>query len=92
MAHQTPEEARTRVRAQVTGAALAAPSAGLDPAHWQLHHIALPAGPGNFTPYQAPGCIEEELSPFGEWLEALADVLGPDHAQGIARRGLEAGQ
>jgi hypothetical protein len=93
MRHQTPEyEARARLLGQVTAAVAAAPGAGKHPGHWHLHHIALPDGPGDFTPYQAPEYAEDGLWPFGEWLKVLADVLGPDHAQGIARRGLEAGQ
>jgi hypothetical protein len=95
--HKTPEEeARARLHAQIlgaVGAAGVAPGMGRHPGHWQLHHIALPGGgPGDFTPYQAPEYIEEELSPFGELLEHLAEILGPDHAQAIALRGLEAGQ
>jgi hypothetical protein len=31
-----------------------------------LHHIALPGGPGDFTPYQAPEYVGEQLSPFGD--------------------------
>ena len=74
-------------------AADAAARDGREPGHWQLHHIALPGdGPGDFTPYQAPGYAEHGLRPFGEWLEALAELLGPDHAQVIAQRGREAGQ
>jgi hypothetical protein len=61
--------------------------------HWHDHHIALPAdAPGDFTPYRAAGYAEHGLWPFGEWLEALAETFGPDHAQAIAQRGLEAGQ
>ena len=63
-----------------------------DQGHWYLHHIALPDGPGDFTPYRAPDYAEHDVWPPGEWLEALAGVFGPDHAQAIARRGLEAGQ
>ena len=80
------------VRAHLRANIQAAAGASLDPGHWHLHHIGLPVGPGDFTPYQAPEYAEQGLWPFGEWLEALADVLGADHAQGIARRGLEAGQ
>jgi hypothetical protein len=76
--------ARAHLRANVQAA---------DSGHWHEHHIALPLGaPGDFTPYQAPGYAEHGLGPFGEWLEALAEILGPDHAQVIAQRGLEAGQ
>jgi len=63
------------------------------PGHWQLHHIALPAGaPSDFTPYRAPGYAEHLTWPLPEWLEQLAELLGPDHAQAIAQRGREAGQ
>jgi hypothetical protein len=93
MPHQTPEQkARARLQAQVTAAAAAARGAGKHPAHWQLHHIALTSGPGDFTPYPAPQYAEDELSPFGELLERLAEILGPDHARTIAQRGLEAAQ
>jgi hypothetical protein len=70
----------------------AAASASHDPGHWHLHHIALLDGPGDFTPYRAPDYAAHGLFPFGEWLEAMAEIFGPDHAQVIARRGLEAGQ
>jgi hypothetical protein len=79
--------ARAHLRANVQAA-----EAACDPGHWQLHHITLADGPGDFTPYRAPGYAEQGLWPFGEWLEALAEIVGPDHAQVIARRGLEAGQ
>ena len=93
MRHQTPEdEARARLQARITAAAAAATTAGKHEGHWHLHHITLPVGPGDFTPYQAPEYAEEELSPFGELLERLAEALGPDHARAIAQRGLEAGQ
>jgi hypothetical protein len=93
MPHQTPEDkARAQLHAQVTAAAAAAHGAALHPAHWQLHHIALTGAPGNFTPYPAPQYAEEELSPFGELLERLTEMLGPDHARTIARRGLEVAQ
>jgi hypothetical protein len=36
----------------------------------------LPGGPGDFAPYEAPEYVGEELSPFGELLEQLAEVLG----------------
>ena len=90
---QTPEEkARARLLAQVLGAAAAAEAAGKHEGDWRLHHVALPAGPGDFTPYPVPEYAEEELSPLGQLLERLAEVLGPDHARAIAQRGLEAGQ
>jgi hypothetical protein len=92
MAHQTPEEARVRLHAQVTAAAAAATAAGKHEGHWHLHFAALLAGPGDFTPYQAPEYAEEELSPFAELLERLTEAFGPDHARAIVQRGLEAGQ
>lgn len=93
MPRETPEEkARARLHAQVTAAVAASPRADKHPAHWQLHHIALTGGPGDFTPYPAPEYAEEELSPFGELLERLTEILGPDHARTIAQRGLEAAQ
>ena len=56
--------------------------------HWHLHHIALP---GDFTPYEAPEYVEEELSPLGQLVEHLAEVLGMDHVRVIAHCGMEAG-
>lgn len=88
---QTPEEeARARLLAQVLGAA--AEAAGKHEGDWRLHHIALSAGPGDFTPHPVPEYAEEELAPFSQLLERLAEALGPDHARTIAQRGLEAGQ
>jgi len=92
MAHQTPQQARARLHAQVTAAAAAATAAGKHEGHWHLHYIALPGGPGDFTPYEAPEYAEEDLSPFGELLQRLAEALSPDHALAIAERSLEAGQ
>jgi hypothetical protein len=92
MAPQTPQEARARLHAQVSAAAVAATAAGKHEGHWHLHFAALPTGPGDFTPYQAPEYIEEELSPFAELLERLTEALGPDHDRVIAQRGLEAGR
>jgi hypothetical protein len=83
MAQPPQDKARPRLQAQVTAAAAAAPIAGKHQGHWHLHHIALPVGPDDSTPYQAP---EYELP------ERLAEALGPDHARAIARRGLEARQ
>jgi hypothetical protein len=50
------------------------------------------SGPGDFTPYEAPEYVEEELSPFGELVEHRAETLGLDHARAIAGRGMEAGE
>ena len=44
------------------------------------------------SPHRAPGYAEQVVWPFGEWLDALAEIFGPDHAQVIAQRGREAGQ
>jgi hypothetical protein len=38
---------------------------------WRLHHISLPASPGDFTPVRRPGYHEEEHSVA----ETLAEVL-----------------
>jgi hypothetical protein len=54
-------------------------------------HIALPGGPGDFTPYEAPEYVEEKLSPLGELVEHLAEVLGMDYVRVIADCGMEAG-
>lgn len=86
------EQARKQLRSQVSAAATAAAQDWRHAGHWHLHHIALPDGPGDFTPYRAPDYAEHGLLPFGEWIEAMAGIFGRDHAQVIARRGLEAGQ
>jgi hypothetical protein len=54
-------------------------------------HIALPGGPGDFTPYEAPEYVEQELSPLGQLVEHLAEVLGMDHVRVIADCGMETG-
>lgn len=82
-----------QLRGQVSAAAAAAAGGWWHPGHWELHHTALPGdGPGDFTPYPAPDYAEHGLSPAAALLERLAEILGPGHAQVIARRGLEAGQ
>jgi len=86
------EEAREQLRGQVAAAAHAAAADWRHSGHWELHHTALPGdGPGDFTPYRAPEYAEHGLSPLA-FLERLAEVLGPDHADAIAQRGMEAGQ
>jgi hypothetical protein len=91
MASQTPEEeARARLRAQVAGAAAAAPATGVHEGHWSLHHIALPADmPGDFTPVPAPEYAEAQ---YGV-LALLGELLGldADHARVPAEHELEAG-
>ena len=85
-------QARERLRGQVAAAADVAAVDWRHPGHWELHHTALPGdAPGDFTPYRAPDHAEHGLSPLA-FLERLAEVLGPDHAQAIAQRGMEAGQ
>lgn len=64
--------ARAHLHANVQAA-----EAARDPGHWQLHHIALADGPGDFTPYRAPDYAEHALGPLGEWIEALAEIVGP---------------
>jgi len=82
----------TTARAHLRANVQAARAGDGDPGHWQLHHIALADGPGDFTPYRAPDYAEHGLRPLGAWTEALSEIFGPDHAQVITRRGLEAGQ
>ena len=82
----------TIARAHLYSNVQAAMAGQRDPGHWYLHHIALPDGPGDFTPYSKPDYVERRLWPLGERIEALAEIFGPDHARVIARRGLEAGQ
>jgi hypothetical protein len=81
------EKARARLVAQVLGAAAAAEARGQHEGHWQLHHIALPRGPGDFTPYPAPEYVEEE---FGI-LALLGELLGLEHYLGAPGREMEAG-
>jgi hypothetical protein len=38
-----------------------------------------------------PEYVEEELSPFDQLVEHLAEVLGMDHVRVIAEHGMEAG-
>jgi hypothetical protein len=97
MARETPEEkARAQLLAQVLGAAAAAPGAGEHPGHWSLHHIALPAGPGDFTPQPAPEYVEEEYGVFAQLAEMLGvgELLGLDGGRGPlpAEAQAEAGQ
>ena len=40
---------------------------------------------------EAPEYVEDELSPLGELVEYLAEVLGMDHIRVIADCGMEAG-
>jgi hypothetical protein len=85
--------ARDHLAGNVGAASQAA--AATDTGHWHLHHIALPDGTAaDFTPFRVPDYAEQYLSPLGEWLEKLAEIVGPDHAAGIAERGrqMEAGQ
>jgi hypothetical protein len=89
---RTDVEHREHLAGNVDAAGRHSLATGADPGHWQLHHTALLPGPGDFTPYQAPDYAEEIHSPLGNWLEQLAELLGPDHAQAIAQRGMEAGQ
>lgn len=66
-----------------------------DPGHWHLHHAAVHPGPGDWTPYRAPDYVEEKLTPVGELLHHLGellDIAGPDHTQRLMERGKEAGQ
>jgi hypothetical protein len=56
-----------------------------------VHHIALPGGPGDFTPYEALEYVEERLGPLGELVEHLAEVLGMDYVRVIADCGMGAG-
>jgi hypothetical protein len=89
---QTPEEeARARLQAQVSAASAVAEQSGVHEGHWRLHHTVLTSGPGDFTPYNAPEFVEEVLSPFGEWLEQFAELLGLEHGQAVAGHELEAG-
>ena len=88
MAHQTPEErARATLQAQIAGAAAASPAMGVHEGHWQLHHIALPRGPGDFMPYPVPEYVEEE---FGI-LALLGELLGLEYYLGAPGREMEAG-
>jgi hypothetical protein len=81
------QTARAHLRANVQAATAVSP----DPGHWHSHHIALPGGmSGDFTPHRAPEYAEEEHPVHEPLLGWLAEFFGVDHAQGIAKRGLEA--
>ena len=85
--------AREHLAANVDAAGRASLAGGADPGHWQMHHIALPAGgPGDFTPYRAPDYAEEQHLVHEPLLEVLAGLFGVDHVSALRHRGLEAGQ
>jgi hypothetical protein len=54
----------------------------------------MPRSPGDFTLVKPPEYAELDgaLLVLGDLLEYLGDLLGPDHPQVIAKRGLEAAQ
>jgi hypothetical protein len=87
-----PKDDATR-RAHLRANVQAAAAADGHPGHWQLHMWALPEGPGDLTPLDAPDYAEfAELPALGGLLEWLGSFGGPDYAQAIAQRGAEAGQ
>ena len=63
-----------------------------DSGYWKEHHIALPCGSGDFTPYGIPEYAEQEFAVHEPLLEFLAELFTVDHARAISQRGLEAGQ
>jgi hypothetical protein len=81
----------TATRAHLRANVQAAAGGDRHPGDWRLHYYAVHDLPGDFTPVRPPDVIEAELSPFGELLEHLAGIFGPDDAQLIARRDMEAG-
>jgi len=85
----------TTARAHLYANISAAADGGWHPGDWRSHSFAVADGPGDFTPFtgqpEYAEYTEFRFSPFGELLEHLAEVLGPDHDQVIADRGLEAG-
>ena len=90
-----PKDDATR-RAHLRANVQAADAGDGHPGHWQLHMWALPEGPGDLTPLDAPDYAEfAELPVLGGllgWLGWLGSFVSPDYAQAIAQRGLEAGQ
>jgi hypothetical protein len=89
---QTDVEHRAHLRANVQAAELG----DGHPGDWALHQFAVYDGPGDLTPFAPPDYIEYEFGILPDWLTHLAGLLGPDHAEAIAKRGhsaqLEAGQ
>jgi len=75
--------ARAHLRANVQ----AAETGAGHPGDWTLHHYAIHASRGDFTPFAPADFIETEFGLLPDWLSHLAGILGPDHAQTIARRG-----
>jgi hypothetical protein len=85
---RTPEDkARARLLARVLGASAAAEARGQHEGHWQLHHIALPRGPGDFTSYLAPEYVEEKYG----ILALISELLGLERHLGAPGREMEAG-
>ena len=80
--------ARAHLRANVQAAA----AGDGHPGHWELHHFAVHGSPGDFTPFAPEEFIETEFGPWPRWIANFGDILGPEHAQTVAQRGLEAGQ
>jgi hypothetical protein len=78
-----PKDGKT-ARAHLLANVQAAATGDMDPGHWQLHHITLPADrPGDFTPIRPPEYAEQEVSPAGELLGYLAEFM---LAAGAAQR------
>jgi hypothetical protein len=90
-----PPKDDTTARAHLCANVQAAEAGGGHPGDWSLHHYAVHASPGDFTPFRPPDYIETEFGFLPDWAGYLAGILGPDHPQAIARRGraaeLEAG-
>jgi len=88
-----PKDDATR-RAHLRANVQAAAAGDRHPGDWRSHSWFTVDAPGDFTPVAAPEYAElrDGLPSLGSLLEHLGLWLGPDHAQVIAQRGLEAGQ
>jgi hypothetical protein len=80
---RTDIEHRAHLRANVQAAA----AGDGHPGEWSLHHFAVHDSPGDFTPFAPQEHIDTEFGFLPDWLTHLAEILGPDHAQIIAKRG-----
>jgi hypothetical protein len=86
-----PKDDATR-RAHLRANVQAAAAGDQHPGHWESHAWFAVSSPGDFTPVEAPEYGElAELLVLGGLLGWLGSFVGPDYAQAIAQRGLEAG-
>jgi|HubBroStandDraft_2_1064218.scaffolds.fasta_scaffold2859475_1 hypothetical protein len=82
----------TEHRAHLIANVQAAAAGDRHPGHWESHAWYAVHSPGDFTPVEAPEYGElAELPGLGGLLGWLGSFAGPDYAQAIAQRGMEAG-